>query len=168
MLCVLIVEGMSVVVNVMSLMSVMSPPPALCKLSVRTAVKLCILDVSALMPFSNLSKVIVLIHFLITRDVIHTLLNYTLFTVIYLCTSIRINIKGNSLFLIIYYIMHFFIFSQRVRHTSIIRLYKRSEPISHQNAKQIYAVVLYWIDDTLITTYIFIKDAYPTLLSVHV
>ena len=42
MLCVLIVEGMSVVVNVMlSLMSVMSPPPALCDLSVRTAVKLC-------------------------------------------------------------------------------------------------------------------------------
>ena len=43
-LCVLIVEGMPVVVNVMlSLMSVMSPPPALCNLSVRTAVKLCIL-----------------------------------------------------------------------------------------------------------------------------
>ena len=40
MLCVLIVEGMSVVVNVMlSLMSVMSPPPALCNLSVRTDVK---------------------------------------------------------------------------------------------------------------------------------
>ena len=39
MLCVLIVDGMSVVVNVMlSLMSVMSPPPALCNLSVRTAV----------------------------------------------------------------------------------------------------------------------------------
>ena len=37
MLCVLIVEGMSVVVNVMlSLMSVLSPPPALCNLSVRT------------------------------------------------------------------------------------------------------------------------------------
>ena len=37
MLCVLIVEGMSVVVNVMlSLMSiVMSPPPSLCNLSVR-------------------------------------------------------------------------------------------------------------------------------------
>ena len=34
MLCVLIVEGMSVVVNVMlSLMRVMSPPPALCNLS---------------------------------------------------------------------------------------------------------------------------------------
>ena len=48
-LCVLIVEGMSVVVNVMlSLMSVMSPPPALCYLSVRTAVKLCILGVLAL------------------------------------------------------------------------------------------------------------------------
>ena len=39
-LCVLIVEGMSVVVNVMlSLMTVMSPPSALCNLSVRTAVK---------------------------------------------------------------------------------------------------------------------------------
>ena len=49
MLCVLIVEGMSVVVNVMlSLMSVMSPPPVLCNLSVRTAVKLCILGVLAL------------------------------------------------------------------------------------------------------------------------
>ena len=36
------VEGMSVVVNVMLfLMSVMSPPPALCNLSVRTVVKLC-------------------------------------------------------------------------------------------------------------------------------
>ena len=46
MLCVLIVESMSVVVNVMLfLMSVMSPPPALCYLSVRTAVKLCILGV---------------------------------------------------------------------------------------------------------------------------
>ena len=43
MLCVLIVEGMSVVVNVMlSLMSVMSPPPALCNLSVCTSVKLSI------------------------------------------------------------------------------------------------------------------------------
>ena len=47
--CVLIVEGMSVVVNVMlSLISVMSPPPALCNLSVRTAVKLCIFGVLAL------------------------------------------------------------------------------------------------------------------------
>ena len=48
MLCVLIVEGMSVVVNVMSIMSVMSPPPALCNLSVRTDVKLCIFGVLAL------------------------------------------------------------------------------------------------------------------------
>ena len=40
-----IVEGMSVVVNVMlSLMSVMSPPPALCNLSVLTDVKLCFLN----------------------------------------------------------------------------------------------------------------------------
>ena len=39
----------SVVVNVMlSLMRVMSPPPALCNLLVRTAVKLCILGVLAL------------------------------------------------------------------------------------------------------------------------
>ena len=44
-----ILEGMSVVVNVMlSLMSVMSPPPALCSLSVRTVVKLCTLGVLAL------------------------------------------------------------------------------------------------------------------------
>ena len=49
MLCVLIVEGVSVVVNVMlSLMSVMSPHPALCNLSVHTVVKLCILGVLAL------------------------------------------------------------------------------------------------------------------------
>ena len=49
MLCVVIVEGMSVVVNVMlSLMSVMSPPPALYNLSVSTTVKLCILGVLAL------------------------------------------------------------------------------------------------------------------------
>ena len=48
-LCVLMVEGMSVVVNVMlSLMSVMSPPPALCNISVRTVVKLCNLGVFAL------------------------------------------------------------------------------------------------------------------------
>ena len=39
------VECMSVVVNVMlSLRSVMSPPPVLCNLSLRTVVKLCILD----------------------------------------------------------------------------------------------------------------------------
>ena len=49
MLCVFIVEGMSVVVNVMvSLMSVKSHPPALCNLSLRTAEKLCILGVLAL------------------------------------------------------------------------------------------------------------------------
>ena len=42
-------SGMSVVVHVMlSLMSVMSPPPALCNLSVRTDVKLCIFGVLAL------------------------------------------------------------------------------------------------------------------------
>ena len=49
MLCVLIVEGVSVVMNVMlSLMSVMSPPPVLCNLSVRIAVKLCIFGVLTL------------------------------------------------------------------------------------------------------------------------
>ena len=49
MLCVLIVEGMYVEVNVMlSLMSVMSPPPALCNLSVRPDVNLCIFGVLAL------------------------------------------------------------------------------------------------------------------------
>ena len=38
------VEGMSVVGNVkLFLMSVMSPPPALCNLSLRTVVKLCTL-----------------------------------------------------------------------------------------------------------------------------
>ena len=48
MLCVLIVDGMSVIVNVMlSLVSVLSPPPALCNLSVHTAVKLCVLGVLA-------------------------------------------------------------------------------------------------------------------------
>ena len=41
LLCVLVIEGMSVVVNVMlSLMSVMNPPPALCNLLSRTVVKL--------------------------------------------------------------------------------------------------------------------------------
>ena len=43
------VEGRSVVVNVMfSLMSVMSPPPVLCKLSLRTVVNLCTLGVLTL------------------------------------------------------------------------------------------------------------------------
>ena len=43
------VEGMYVVVNVMlSLMSGMSPPPALCNISARTVVKLCNLGVFAL------------------------------------------------------------------------------------------------------------------------
>ena len=47
--CVLMVEGISVVVNVMlSLMSVMSPPHALCNLSLRTVVKLCTLGVLTL------------------------------------------------------------------------------------------------------------------------
>ena len=46
------VEGMSVVVNVtLSLMSVMSPPPALCNLSLRTVVKLCTLGVLVLVVF---------------------------------------------------------------------------------------------------------------------
>ena len=48
-LCVVIVKGVSVVANVMlSLTSVMSPPPDLCNLSVRTAAKLCTLGVFAL------------------------------------------------------------------------------------------------------------------------
>ena len=43
------IEGMSVVVNVMlSLMSVMSPHHDLCNLSVHTVVKLCTLGVLAL------------------------------------------------------------------------------------------------------------------------
>ena len=43
------VEGMSVVVNViLSVIIVMSPPPALCNLSIRTVVKLCTLGVFAL------------------------------------------------------------------------------------------------------------------------
>ena len=45
----MIVERMSVVVNVMlSLISVLSPPPDLCNISVCTDVKLCILGVLAL------------------------------------------------------------------------------------------------------------------------
>ena len=45
-LCVLMFECMSVVVNgMLSLLSVMSPPHALCNLSTRTAVKLCIFGV---------------------------------------------------------------------------------------------------------------------------
>ena len=42
-LCVLMVEGMSVVVNVM--LFLMSPPPALCNLSAHTVVNLCTLGV---------------------------------------------------------------------------------------------------------------------------
>ena len=43
------VEGMSVVVNVMlSLISVMGPPLVLCNLSLRTVVKLCTLGVWSL------------------------------------------------------------------------------------------------------------------------
>ena len=60
-LCVLMVEGMSVVVNVMlSLMSVMSPPPALCNLSLRTVVKLCtlvVLDFRGELGFLNCDDV---------------------------------------------------------------------------------------------------------------
>ena len=49
MLCVLLVEGISVVINVMlPLMSVVSPPPVLCNLSLRTVVKLCTLGVLTL------------------------------------------------------------------------------------------------------------------------
>ena len=41
-LCILMVECMCVVVNViLSLASVMSPPPDFCDLSVRTMIKLC-------------------------------------------------------------------------------------------------------------------------------
>ena len=43
-LCILMVEGMSVVVNViLSLMIVRSPPPALSNISLRTVVKLWVL-----------------------------------------------------------------------------------------------------------------------------
>ena len=46
MWCVLVVESMSVVVNVISsLMSVMNLPHALCNISVPTVVKSCTLDV---------------------------------------------------------------------------------------------------------------------------
>ena len=46
MLCILMVEGISVVVNVMfSLMTVMSPPSALCNLLVSTIAKLFIFGV---------------------------------------------------------------------------------------------------------------------------
>ena len=46
MLCVLMVEGRPVVVNVLlSRMSVVSPLPALCNPSTRTVVKLCTLGV---------------------------------------------------------------------------------------------------------------------------
>ena len=45
-LCVLMVKGMSGVVNVM--LSLMTPPPALCNLLLRTVVKLCSLGVLTL------------------------------------------------------------------------------------------------------------------------
>ena len=48
-LCEIMVEGMSVVVNVMlSLMSLMSTSPALCNLLAHTVIKLCTLGVFAL------------------------------------------------------------------------------------------------------------------------
>ena len=51
------VEGISVVVNVMlSLMSVMSPPPALCNISARTVVKLgtlCVFVLRGELDFLN-------------------------------------------------------------------------------------------------------------------
>ena len=58
--CVLMSEGMSVAVNFMlSLISVMNPPPALCNLSVLTVVKLCTLGVFALcFPSSSKSAVV--------------------------------------------------------------------------------------------------------------
>ena len=66
-MCVLIVEGMSVVVNVMlSLMSVMSPPHALCNLSVRTVVTLCTLGVLALEV--SLVSCIVMIYACVCRE----------------------------------------------------------------------------------------------------
>ena len=50
------VEGMSVVVNVMlSLMSVMSPPPALCNISMLTVVKLCTLGVLNTLQHSSMT-----------------------------------------------------------------------------------------------------------------
>ena len=49
MLCVIIVEILSVVVSVMlSLISVMRPPPALCNLSARKVLRLCTIGVFAL------------------------------------------------------------------------------------------------------------------------
>ena len=59
-LCALMVECMSVVVNVMlSLTNVMSPIPNLCDLSVRTVVKLCKLGVFAL-GVSLVSRIVML------------------------------------------------------------------------------------------------------------
>ena len=55
MLCELIVEGMSVVVNVM--LSLMSPPLALCNLSVRTAVKLMYFGFRGELGFLNCNDV---------------------------------------------------------------------------------------------------------------
>ena len=52
------VEGMSVVVNsVLSLMSVMSPPPALCNLSVCTVVKLWVFGFRGELGFLNCDDV---------------------------------------------------------------------------------------------------------------
>ena len=59
-LCVLIVEGMSVVINVMlPIMSVMNPPPGLCNLSVRTVVKICILGFRSELDFLNCDDICV-------------------------------------------------------------------------------------------------------------
>ena len=57
------IEGMFVVVNIMlSLMSVMSPPPALCNLSVRTDVKLCIFVVGAVVAVTVMHVLLSVLH----------------------------------------------------------------------------------------------------------
>ena len=57
---ILLVEGMSVVVNVMlSLTSVMSPPPDMCDLSVHTVVKLCTFGVFILWVSLNCDNICV-------------------------------------------------------------------------------------------------------------
>ena len=53
-----VIVCINVVVNVMlSLLSVMSPPPALCNLSARTVVKLCTLGVFALEVIPELDDI---------------------------------------------------------------------------------------------------------------
>ena len=85
-LCVYMAEGMSVVVNVMlSLMSVMSPLPALCNLSVRTVVQLSTFCVkSACVSLNKQFDFLELVFDSVYVDLLYDEISFT-FTAGYVC-----------------------------------------------------------------------------------